>query len=349
MKSKLEKIQAQALKALATVTTPQALEEWHVDILGRKQGKLTEVLKSLSSLSVEEKKEIGPLANKLKQALQVAYEEKKEDLEASADTIDISLPGIKPRQGHLHLVSQTIAEIDDIFKRIGFTRTRHPEVEWDFYAFEALNIPQGHPARDDWETFFITPEDAKKSKRMILTPHTSNGQVREMEKKELPIRMINIAKCYRRQADVTHTQMFHQFEGLYIDKDVSIGHLKGVMEYFAKAFFGQEREIRLRPFHFKFTEPSFEIDITCGLCLGEGCKFCKEGWVELGGSGMVHPNVLKAGLQPGSDSSSKIDTKEYNGFAFGWGVERVALMREGISVPDLRELYRNDLRFLEQF
>ncbi len=339
MKDKLDQLRKEALDALKQVTDLKALDAWHIQYLGRKQGKLTEIMKSLGGLPVEEKREIGPLANELKKALEAAYEGKKKEAEEASLAVDLTLPPLAPAQGHLHLVTQTIREITDIFKRIGFARVRYPEVESDYYAFEGLNMPQDHPARDDWETFFVTEPDAK-GERVILTPHTSNAQVREMEKGELPIRMINIAKCYRRQADVTHTQMFHQFEGLYIDEGVSISHLKGVMEYFAKSFFGQDREIRFRPFHFKFTEPSFEIDITCGLCKGEGCKFCKEGWLELGGSGMVHPNVLKAG---------KIDTKKYNGFAFGWGVERVALMREGLSIPDLRELYRNDLRFLEQF
>lgn len=338
MKEEINAIQKTALSELQSLSEKKALEEWHITYLGRKQGKLTEVMKSLSSLSVEEKKVLGPEANKAKKELQAAYEAKKDELEQAGEAIDVTLPATELPKGHLHLVSQTIEEITDIFKRIGFTRVRHPEVDTDYYAFESLNMPPNHPARDDWETFFIDGPEVQE--RRVLTPHTSNGQVREMEKGKFPIRMINIAKCYRRQADVTHTQMFHQFEGLYIDEGVSIQHLKGVMDYFAKAFFGQEREIRLRPFHFKFTEPSFEIDISCGLCNAKGCKFCKEGWVELGGSGMVHPNVLKAG---------KVDRKKYNGFAFGWGVERVALMRDGLSVPDLRELYRNDLRFLQQF
>lgn len=340
MKEKLEQLRAQAQAALAGVKDAKQLEAWHVQYLGRKQGKMTEIMKSLGSLPMEEKRTMGPAANEAKKKLEEAYAAKQLELSASAmPAVDTTLPANMPPQGHLHLVTQTIRDITDIFKRIGFTRVRHPEVEWDYYAFESLNMPQGHPARDDWETFFITPEESK-GKRMLLTPHTSSGEVREMELGKLPIRMINIAKCYRRQADVTHTQMFHQFEGLYVDENVSIQHLKGVMDYFAKSFFGPKREIRLRPFHFKFTEPSFEIDITCGLCFGKGCKFCKEGWVELGGSGMTHPNVLKAG---------GIDPKKYSAFAFGWGVERVALMREGLAIPDLRELYRNDLRFLQQF
>ncbi len=340
MKEKLERLRLDARQDLFAITTHEDLEKWHTKILGRKQGELTLLLRGLAGLSIEEKRKVGPDANKLREELDRLYRERKVWIEMqSGPDIDTTLPPVLPPQGHLHLVTQTIRHITDIFKRIGFTRVRHPEVEWDYYAFESLNMEQGHPARDDWETFFITPEDAK-GKRMLLTPHTSSGQVREMEKKQFPIRMINIAKCYRRQADVTHTQMFHQFEGLYVDEQVSIQHLKGVMDYFAKSFFGPKREIRLRPFHFQFTEPSFEIDITCGLCFGKGCKFCKEGWVELGGSGMVHPHVLKAG---------GFDPKKVSAFAFGWGVERVALMREGLSIPDLRELYRNDLRFLEQF
>lgn len=339
MKSKLEQIEKNALDEMAKVSSLASLEDWHIKYLGRKNGQLTEVMKSLKDLPVEEKKVVGPLANKAKQSLLEAYENKKAGLSGGGAEIDVTLPPIYPPEGHLHLVTQTIREITDIFKRIGFTRVRYPEVESDYYAFESLNMPQEHPARDDWETFFITEEN-KAGERIVLTPHTSNAQVREMEKGNLPIRMINIAKTYRRQADVTHTQMFHQFEGLYIDENVSIQHLKGVMDYFVKAFFGPDREVRLRPFHFQFTEPSFEVDINCGRCLGKGCKLCKSGWHELGGSGMVHPNVLKAG---------KIDTKKYNGFAFGWGVERAALMREGLSIPDLREMYRSDVRFLRQF
>ena len=174
---------------------------------------------------------------------------------------------------------------------------------------------------------------------MVLIPHTSNGQIREMEKGKLPIRMINIAKCYRRQIDVSHTPMFHQFEGLYIDHNVSIGHLKGVLDYFAKQFFGSQRKTRIRPFHFQFTEPSFEVDVSCGVCLGRGCRLCKEGWLELGVAGMVHPNVLKNGHIPDG----------YSGFAFGWGVERCYMMKSGTHLDDIRLLYNNDVRFLEQF
>jgi phenylalanyl-tRNA synthetase alpha chain len=194
---------------------------------------------------------------------------------------------------------------------------------------------------------WTSQDDDNNKRQIVLTPHTSNGQVREMEKGKLPIRMINIAKCYRRQSDVSHVPMFHQFEGLYIDKNVSIGHLKGVFDYFVNQFYGEERKTRLRPFHFQFTEPSFEVDINCGICLGTGklnnggvCKLCKSGWLELGGAGMVHPNVLRAG---------GIDSRRYSGFAFGWGVERTWMMKEGVNIDDVRLLYKNDIRFLRQF
>ena len=260
--------------------------------------------------------------------------------------------------GHLHLATIAIREIENILKPLGFVRVSHPEVEWDYYAFETLNMPGDHPARDDWETFFIDENPIKmnlpenslkliKEGRRLLTPHTSSIQVREMEKGLLPIRMMNISKCYRRQIDISHVPMFHQLEGLVIDKDINLTHLKGTIDYFVKHFFGEDRVIRLRPHHFKFTEPSFEVDISCGLCHGVGrledgsyCRMCKDGWLELAGAGMVHPNVLKAG---------GIDPSKYSGFAFGWGVERCFTMKSGLNIDDLRLMYKNDLRFNEQF
>ncbi len=295
----------------------------------------------------EERGQVGIVINEVKETLEAAVLQKPK---TPVDTswFDVTEPGIEPPQGHLHIVTQAITEITRIFERIGFTRVRHPEVDWDWYAFGSLNMPPNHPARDEWETFFInnpgnpphsTP-GVRHGGRMVLTPHTSNGQVREMEKGKLPIRIINIAKCYRRQSDVSHVPMFHQFEGLYVDKNVSIGDLKGVMDFFFKNYYGPERVSRLRPFHFQFTEPSFEVDINCGVCLGRGCKLCKEGWLELGGAGMVHPVVLKNG---------GVDPNVYNGFAFGWGIERVAMMKSDTKLDDIRLLYGNDVRFLEQF
>ncbi len=243
--------------------------------------------------------------------------------------------------GHIHLITEAIYEIASVFEKIGFVRVRYPEVEWDWFAFESLNMPKDHPARDEWETFFIDEPPHPQYGQMVLTPHTSSGQVREMKRVKLPpIRMVNIAKCYRRQSDASHYPMFHQFEGLVVNKDISIVHLKGTIDYFAKNYFGKNRKTRLRPYHFQFTEPSFEVDITCDICEGKGCKVCKEGWLELGGAGMVHPTVLRNG---------GINPKEYSGFAFGWGVERVLMMRSGLKIPDLRLLYSSDLRFLTQF
>jgi len=330
----------------------EALQDFEVNYFGRK-GKYTFLVKELPKLSTENKKNIGRLANEIKTEIQEAIKTRQVELQserlgnfAKEEWIDRTLPGEKPRVGHLHITSQAIEEIVSIFTRLGFVRRKYPEIEWDWYAFEALNMPASHPARDEWETFFIDLPVGKKGK-IVLTPHTSSGQVREMESGKLPIRMMNISKTYRRQSDVSHTPVFHQFEGLFIDKDVSIANLKGVLDYFAKSFFGEGRRTRLRPFHFRFTEPSFEIDVSCDVCGGIGkledglkCRLCKEGWLELGGAGMIHPNVLKAG---------GIDPKIYNGFAFGWGVERTFMMKEGMKIDDIRLLYKNDLRFLKQF
>lgn len=310
----------------------------------------------IKEVSYDDKQQMGKVINEVKKKIELAISDRitNDELRMTND-IDVTMPGTRPPEGHLHIVSQAISEITRIFERIGFTRVRHPEIDWDYYAFESLNMPPNHPARGEWETFFIDMagfHPARKQgstlpDKIVLTPHTSNGQVREMEKGKLPIRMINIAKCYRRQSDVSHVPMFHQFEGLYVDKNVSIGDLKGVMDFFFKNYYSPERISRIRPFHFQFTEPSFEVDINCGVCLGkvrlpdgQDCKLCKEGWLELGGAGMVHPVVLKNG---------GVDTTKYNGFAFGWGVERVAMMKSGVQLDDIRLLYSNDIRFLEQF
>ena len=344
MKGKLEQIKKEFQKEIEAVKSLADLEILDNKYLGRKSGALTSAMKELKSLAKEEIPKMGQLANEVKIFLTGEFEKTKKKLKSQdqiSGSFDPTLPGTEQPIGHLHLVSQAIREISSIFEHIGFQRARYPEVEWDYYAFEALNMPISHPARDEWETFFIDQKPInKKLGQRILTPHTSSGQVREMEKGILPIRMMNISKTYRRQIDASHSPMFHQFEGLVIDKDINITHLKGTIEYFVKRFFGENREIRLRPHHFQFTEPSFEVDISCGVCLGKGCNLCKEGWLELGGAGMVHPNVLKAG---------KIDPKKYSGFAFGWGVERTCMMKAGLQLPDIRILYQNDLRFLQQF
>ena len=347
MKDQLEKLKKEALQAIKGAGKA-ALENAEIKYLGRKGG-LNVIMQGMATLKNDTRPKMGKLANEVKELIEKALAERKLELETLAlkslgddEWMDMTMPGVRPREGHLHVTTQAISRITEIFSRIGFTRVRYPEVEWDWYAFEALNMPSDHPARDEWETFFIDADEDHKLGKMVLTPHTSSGQVREMEKGKLPIRMINLSKCYRRQSDITHVPMFHQFEGLMIDKNVSVTHLKGVLDYFARSFFGEGRKTRIRPFHFRFTEPSFEVDVSCDICEGEGlnCRMCKEGWLELGGAGMVHPNVLKAG---------GLDPEEWGGFAFGWGVERTMMMKEGLKIDDIRHLYRNDFRFLKQF
>ncbi len=347
MRENIQSIKNEALSQIMEATSAGELEEIRINYLGR-NGKLTLQIKDISSLDETEKKEVGLLVNEIKTVMTDAIATQKIKLnKQSGEWFDPTIPGKKPKSGHLHLVTQAINEISNVFGKIGFTRARYPEVEWDWFSFEALNIPKGHPARDTLETFFLDTKPSKKYGEMVLTPHTSSGQVRELQRIPPPIRMINIAKCYRRQSDVSHVPMFHQFEGLVVDEGISIVNLKGTLDYFAKSFFGVDRKTRLRPYHFQFTEPSFEVDITCGVCKGKGilakgkaCKLCKAGWLELGGAGMVHPNVLRNG---------GVDASKFTGFAFGWGVERALMMKSGLELADLRLLYTTDLRFLKQF
>lgn len=337
-KDTIKDIEKSLKKDLLGVNTTKEYELLETKYLGR-QGQINQLFKTLP---LKGNPEIGKAINELKNSCQQQLSDKLSQLliQAPGEAMDVTIPGTRLPKGTRHLITQAIEEIEDIFSRLGFIRRRYPEVETDWYYAEGLNIPKDHPARDDQETFYIKED-------VVLTAHTSNGQLREMERvKTPPIKMINIGKTYRRQADTSHNTMFHQFEGLLVDKNINITHLIGVMDYFAKSYFGADRSIRLRPHHFQFTEPSFEIDISCGLCHGTGtvnnapCKFCKSGWLELGGSGMVHPNVLKNG---------GLDPNIYSGFAFGWGVERVLMMKSGLNLPDLRLLYTDDLRFLKQF
>ncbi len=341
MYDKLINIKTEAVARILSSQTAKELEEIRIYYLGKK-GQIAKLAKQLPNLDTEEKARFGQLFNDTKTAIETALSTKTiTKPKIKHNDYSDTLPGILPHIGHLHPVTQAIDEISSIFEKLGFTRVQYPEVDWDWYAFEALNMSKGHPARDEWETFFIDQEENSRFGKMVLTPHTSNGQVHEMQRVgEPPIRMINIAKCYRRQSDVSHTPMFHQFEGLVIDENIAITHLKGTIDYFVKHFFGSDRQSRLRPYHFQFTEPSFEVDISCDICGGTGCRLCKEGWLELGGAGMVHPNVLTSG---------NIDPKKYSGFAFGWGVERTYMMKSGIKIDDLRLLYGNDIRFLNQF
>jgi phenylalanyl-tRNA synthetase alpha chain len=312
-------------------------EELKIKYLGRKSN-LTLLLRKIGELPIEERKNAGSLANDYRKKIENVINSKFESSNQPKNyDLDITLPGKTVPQGHMHITTQTIREVANIFKKLGFYQVRYPEVEWDYYAFTALNFPKDHPARDEWETFFIdTKSINKKYGARILTPHTSSGQVREMERRKPPIRMINISRVYRRQMSVRHLMNFYQFEGLVIDKDINIGHLKGILEYFVKAFIGKDAKYRIRPYHFPFTEPSFEVDVW----LGKNNKMAKDGWLEIGGAGMVHPNVLKAG---------GIDPAVYTGYAFGWGIERNKLSIGGINLDDIRILYQTDIRFLEQF
>ncbi len=358
LKAKLTALSNDARGAIKKAESLEALEILEVKYLGRK-GELTALLKNLTDVPVAERPAIGTLANEIKLALERDVAEKRAGLRGAAvssalerEREDVTEPGTPPPQGHLHIVSQAIRDIEGIFAKAGFVRVRYPEVEWDVYAFEHLNMPHDHPARDEWETFFMDAPTHSKLGKMILTPHATSGTARMLEemapqlKKGDAIRAINIAKTYRRQIDVTHVPMFHQFDGVYVDKGVNLTHLLGILDYFVKRFFGSNRKVRIRPFHFRFTEPSFEVDVSCGVCDGTGkvagakCRTCKHGWLELGGAGMLHPNVLRA---------AKIDPETHSGLAFGWGVERTYMMKEGLTLDDIRTLYKNDLRFLQQF
>lgn len=352
IREKLEQLKTSAAEAIRQAKNAEALEQLEIRYLGRK-GEVNALMQGVAGLPGPARPALGKLANEVKTAIERAAAERRKELEAeklgslaTAEWMDMTAPGVRPPQGHLHLVTDAIAAITGIFSLIGFTRVRHPEVEWDWYAFESLNMPKDHPARDEWETFFVDAPEHSRLGKMILTPHATSGDVRELQKGRLPLRVINLSKTYRRQSDVTHVPMFHQFDGLMVDRGLSVAHLKGILDYFARSFFGPSRKTRLRPFHFRFTEPSFEVDITCDVCggtgkLGDGkCRICKEGWLELGGAGMLHPNVLKAG---------GVDPEEWTALAFGWGVERTMMMREGLKIDDIRMLYKNDFRFLKQF
>jgi phenylalanyl-tRNA synthetase alpha chain len=342
MKDQVLSLKNEALAQILQAGSAAELENIRIRYLG-KDGAITRCIRTIKNVEPSERADTGKIINEAKYTVEVGIAERKIKLSGrmSSEKLDLTLPGIEPSIGHLHLVTRAIDEISSIFEKIGFVRVRYPQVEWDWYAFGSLNMSPGHPARDEWETFFVDSPASKKFGEKVLTPHTSSGQVREMERMgRPPIRMMNIAKCYRRQSDVSHTPMFHQFEGLVIDKGISISHLKGTIDYFVHQFFGTKRRSRIRPFHFQFTEPSFEVDVTCDICRGKGCRLCKEGWLELGGAGMVHPVVLRNG---------GVDTNKFTGFAFGWGVERTYMMKSGLKIDDLRLLYSHDLRYLKQF
>lgn len=339
MKEKLEQIKNSVEEALLAADNLDALENIRIKYMGKK-GELTAVLKGMGKLSKEERPVIGALANEIRQKLEREIEERKtavmaaeEEKRLAAEVIDVTMPGKKSREGKLHPLTQVMNEIKDIFIGMGFSIAEGPEVEYDYYNFEALNIPKDHPARDTQDTFYI--ED-----NIVLRTQTSPIQVRVMENTKPPIRIIAPGKVYRSDAvDATHSPVFHQIEGLVVDKGVTMADLKGTLEMFVKSLYGEDTKVRFRPHHFPFTEPSAEMDISCFNCGGKGCSMCKgEGWIEILGCGMVHPKVLE---------NCNIDPEVYSGFAFGVGLERIAMGKYDIN--DLRLFFENDLRFLDQF
>ncbi|MCQ2353831.1 MAG: phenylalanine--tRNA ligase subunit alpha [Clostridia bacterium] len=337
MKELLQGILADALDQLkADDAQPDQIR---VRFLGKK-GDLTAVLRGMGSLSPEERPAIGQLANEVRTQIENAIEKRQTELNDKklkskllAERVDVTVPGEEFAVGHQHPLTLVRRELEDIFLGLGFSIAEGPEVEYDYYNFQALNIPENHPARDTQDTFYITD-------KILLRSQTSPVQARVMEKQKPPIRIISPGRVYRSDdVDATHSPLFHQFEGLVVDKGITMGDLKGVLELFAKTMFGEETRIRFRPHHFPFTEPSAEVDVSCFACGGKGCRFCKgEGWIEILGAGMVHPKVL---------SGCGIDPREYSGFAFGLGIERIALLK--YHIDDMRLLYENDMRFLGQF
>jgi phenylalanyl-tRNA synthetase alpha chain len=336
------------LATLLTAATADNDPAWHTKYLG-KNG-LFRTLAASTIKNTNDKKLAGQMLNQLKAQLEKLASTKTPTRQNFTPEIDFTLPAHPTPRGHLHPITLAIQKIVAIFNQLGFIRVRYPEVDLDENAFTNLNMAPNHPARDEWETFFVTHPGKKTSPapHWVMTPHTSNGQVHELKRlHQPPIRMINISRCYRRQQDLTHTQMFHQFEGLMVDQGVNITHLKGVLDFFAQKFYGPGTKSRIRPFNFKFTEPSFEIDFSCHLCGGTGvlpngekCKFCKSGWHEVGGAGMVHPNVLRLNGH---------DPNKVTGFAFGWGIERTYTLQDDLQINDIRQFYNGNLQFLAQF
>ena len=339
MKNQLEAIRLSAGQELSEAADIKQLDELRVKYLGKK-GELTAILKQMGGLSAEERPIIGQLANEVRLFLENKVEEKQAQLKTDAligqlqnEAIDVTVPGKKAPLGHKHPLSIVLDEVKDIFIGMGFTIAHGPEVELDYYNFEALNIPKNHPARDTQDTFYINDN-------IVLRTQTSPVQVRVMETQKPPIRILAPGRVFRSDAvDATHSPLFHQIEGLVVDKGVTMGDLKGTLEVIAKGLYGEDAQVRFRPHHFPFTEPSAEVDIMCFACKGEGCRLCKnEGWIEILGAGMVHPKVL---------SGCGIDPEVYSGFAFGIGLERIVMRR--FAIDDLRLFFENDLRFLSQF
>lgn len=339
MKEKLEQIREKAVREIQNSDGLAKLNEVRIAFLGKK-GELTAVLKGMKDVLPEERPAVGQLVNDTRESIERLIEETKAKLEAAErelklqqEVIDVTLPAKKNRVGHRHPNTIALEEVERIFVGMGYEVVEGPEVEYDYYNFEALNIPANHPAKDEQDTFYIND-------KILLRTQTSPVQVREMEKGKLPIRMIAPGRVFRSdEVDATHSPSFHQVEGLVVDKHITFADLKGTLAEFARQLFGEETKVKFRPHHFPFTEPSAEVDVTCFKCGGKGCRFCKgSGWIEILGCGMVHPKVLKM---------SGIDPEEYSGFAFGVGLERIALLK--YEIDDMRLLYENDDRFLKQF
>ncbi len=339
MKERLEAIKAEAFSKIEEAGTLDKLNEIRVSILGKK-GALTEVLKGMKNVAPEERPKVGQLVNDARNAIEGALEDMKKNLAAKArelklkqEVIDVTLPAKKNCVGHRHPNTIALEEVERIFVGMGYEVVEGPEIEYDYYNFEALNIPANHPAKDEQDTFYIND-------KILLRTQTSPVQVRVMEQGKLPIRVIAPGRVFRSdEVDATHSPSFHQIEGLVIDKGITFADLKGTLAQFARELFGEDTKVKFRPHHFPFTEPSAEVDVTCFKCGGKGCRMCKgSGWIEILGCGMVHPKVLEM---------SGIDPKVYSGFAFGVGLERIALLK--YEIDDMRLLYENDDRFLKQF
>jgi phenylalanyl-tRNA synthetase alpha chain len=340
LKQEIRNIQEETLSELQKLSTLEELQELKVKVLGKK-GTLTALLRQMGSLSQEERPLFGQVVNEARDVLEKAWTQRTDELanvalqrQLEGEKLDISLPGMSMPRGHLHPLTKVIEEMEDIFLGMGFQIAEGPEIESDYYNFEALNLPKEHPAREMQDSFYITEE-------ILLRTQTSPVQIRTMEKlrPQLPVKIIAPGKVYRKDDDATHSPMFHQVEGLVVDRGIRMSDLKGILLNFSRQMFGESREIRLRPSFFPFTEPSAEVDVSCMLCGGSGCRICKgTGWIEILGSGMVHPKVLEMG---------GYNSKEVTGFAFGMGVERITMLKYGIE--DMRLLFDNDLRFLQQF
>lgn len=339
MESRLKQIREEAMKQIEASDALDKLNDIRVNYLGKK-GELTSLLKSMKDMAAEERPKFGQMVNDVKQVIEAKLDETKAKLSAKVreeqlktEVIDVTLPAKKNWVGHRHPSTIALEEVERIFVGMGYEVVEGPEVELDYYNFEALNIPANHPAKDEQDTFYINQD-------IVLRTQTSPVQVRTMEKGKLPIRMIAPGRVFRSdEVDATHSPSFHQIEGLVVDKNITFADLKGTLAEFAKELFGPETKVKFRPHHFPFTEPSAEVDVTCFKCGGKGCRMCKgSGWIEILGCGMVHPKVLKM---------SGIDPEEYSGFAFGVGLERIVLLK--YEIDDMRLLYENDIRFLKQF